>query len=377
MANIQKRNNKWRARVSFFDSRHKRRFLSKTFNTKTEAKKWSIDQEQKRNTNQIIVDNNKTLVDYYFDWYKTFKEPILSNATKRRYVATGNVLKRYWGNARLKDITFLDYQKFLNKMGSKGKFRTVQKVHRQTRASIVKAKQMHEIEDNFTDGATVSGQDGKDPNDKFLELEDMQKLLKQCFTFSGLDEINYAMIATSLLTGLRFEEVIGLTWDNIDWKNKELTVDKSYSQVDKEFQPTKNKTSMRTIAINDDLVNLLQKVKAAQLEFLGKSEKNNPNNFIFLSHTGNINSNAAVNKSLKTLSKHLGIKDITFHGLRHTHASYLLSMGISIQYVSKRLGHKNISITQQVYAHLLESKEDEEAKKTKKILGNISDVTKM
>ena len=66
--------------------------------------------------------------------------------------------------------------------------------------------------------------------------------------------------------------------------------------------------------------------------------------------------------TFKNILQQLGIKEL-LHMLRHTHCSYLLAKGISIYYISKRLGHKNISVTTEVYSHLLEEtyKEDEKA----------------
>ena len=76
--------------------------------------------------------------------------------------------------------------------------------------------------------------------------------------------------------------------------------------------------------------------------------------------------NNAVNKRLKVYCNNLGIKEITSHALRHTHCSYLLAKGISIYYISKRLGHKNISVTTEVYSHLLEETYKEEDEKQRK-----------
>ena len=78
--------------------------------------------------------------------------------------------------------------------------------------------------------------------------------------------------------------------------------------------------------------------------------------------------NNAVNKRLKVYCNNLGIKEITSHALRHTHCSYLLAKGISIYYISKRLGHKNISVTTEVYSHLLEETYKEEDEKATQII---------
>lgn len=62
---------------------------------------------------------------------------------------------------------------------------------------------------------------------------------------------------------------------------------------------------------------------------------------------------------------------VSIHGLRHSHASYLLSKGINIAYISKRLGHANISITQSIYIHLLNEQALKEEQKTIDMLNNI------
>lgn len=75
-----------------------------------------------------------------------------------------------------------------------------------------------------------------------------------------------------------------------------------------------------------------------------------------------------VERHLKELLDYLGLPQITVHGLRHSHASYLLYKGVSINYVSARLGHANTAITQLVYAHMLPEEQDNEAEKTVKLL---------
>ena len=73
-------------------------------------------------------------------------------------------------------------------------------------------------------------------------------------------------------------------------------------------------------------------------------------------------SNAAVNKTLGKLCDVLNTDKRTSHSLRHTHCSFLLSQGISIYYISKRLGHKNIDTTLKHYSHLLEDQYKTESK---------------
>lgn len=81
-------------------------------------------------------------------------------------------------------------------------------------------------------------------------------------------------------------------------------------------------------------------------------------------------SHRAVEKSFKHALRRLSISEgKTLHSLRHTHCSYLLGNGVSIYYISQRLGHKNISITTKVYSHLLKDHYEEDNDKTLILLG--------
>ncbi|WP_172885122.1 tyrosine-type recombinase/integrase, partial [Lentilactobacillus buchneri] len=64
-------------------------------------------------------------------------------------------------------------------------------------------------------------------------------------------------------------------------------------------------------------------------------------------------------------------KRITFHGLRHTHASFLISKGVTDQYVARRLGHENTVVTRTTYAHLFKDKQTEEEDKTVELLNQV------
>jgi len=89
--------------------------------------------------------------------------------------------------------------------------------------------------------------------------------------------------------------------------------------------------------------------------------KRSDDKIFMLSHT-------AVNKVFKKLKAHIGISDdITPYALRHTHASYLISKQIPIEYISKRLGHANISITLDIYTHLLDEHKKIQGQKVREL----------
>lgn len=162
------------------------------------------------------------------------------------------------------------------------------------------------------------------------------------------------IILISIKTGLRYSEVIGLTWDCLNFNKNTITINKTWDAVvTRSFQPTKNESSNRTITVDKITLSYMKQLHDRQIE-----KGFNFNNLVFSKDGKQPPSNNSVNTSLERLIKRAGINTkITHHGLRHTHASSLLFNNINIKYISKRLGHANVSITLNIYSHIIEEME--------------------
>lgn len=125
---------------------------------------------------------------------------------------------------------------------------------------------------------------------------------------------------------------------------------------------TKTKSSIRKIAIDEQTVFKLK-------EYLKLHEFKN-NQPIFMNKKDHILVSAEINKSLTNKLESLNIPRITFHGLRHTHASILLYKGVSVLSVSRRLGHSNITTTQSTYLHIIRELQSQDQDKIISILDN-------
>ena len=154
-----------------------------------------------------------------------------------------------------------------------------------------------------------------------------------------------------MYTGARFGECLGLTWDCIDFENEKIRIEKGFDyQFTNDFTEGKTKSSKRTIDVSIKLLNWLKELPQAH-------------SFVFERVSNN-----AVNKSLqKALIRAKIKKRVTFHALRHTHASILLAKGVQLLTVSRRLGHADPNITLQTYAHILDEMKDSESDKIKQI----------
>ncbi|MEE8823690.1 tyrosine recombinase XerC [Lentilactobacillus sunkii] len=373
MASIYKRGKGWAVRISYRDNGQKKRLNKSGFKTRPSAKAWAVDQESRLNHGGPAKYSQDTLVEYFQYWFDTFKAPRLAPATYRRYMATKNVLDHYFHNQKVSSIDFMQYQKFINDFGQTHTKATVEKVHNQTRGAIKKAYQMHQIPQDFTEGAAISGLNGKRADEKYLDVDDMKKLLTYCEQhIEHITDVSKAMIVAGLLTGMRYEELIGLTWDCVDFDEQTVTVNKAYIYTDQEFGPTKNEQSKRIIKVDGELIDILKQWQDIVNAFIAKNAYLNPKDFVFYGRYRSVISNKRANTALRMICRELHLeKEISFHGLRHTHASYLISQGVSLQYIAKRLGHKNTIVTQTVYAHLLQSSQTEQEDKTVSIFDKL------
>ncbi|WP_195332179.1 site-specific integrase [Weissella cibaria] len=194
-----------------------------------------------------------------------------------------------------------------------------------------------------------------DKGDNFLNATDFTKL--QDFLYSKTNEMQarpfYLMALVALETGARLGEVQALTKKDIT--DNHITINKAYSSSTHKVTDPKTKSSVRTIAISKRLSAVLSNFfKTTGQDNLIENKMNT----------------ARVSLEMQDLVREADIQPIHFHGLRHSHVSYLLHNGVDIDYVSKRVGHANVSVTLQIYAHMLKEKELAQDELTLHVLDN-------
>lgn len=167
-------------------------------------------------------------------------------------------------------------------------------------------------------------------------------------------------------TGLRRGEALALTWDDLDAKNKLLTVNKAVKRGDKGqyIGTTKNTSSVRTITIDDNTIQILKSWKSEQAKHLLGFGFNaiHPNQLMFSKYKDNtaLNNMAPRNALLKICNR-FNLPMMNIHGFRHTHCSLLFEAGVPIKDVMERLGHSDIQTTMNIYTHVTENSKNESA----------------
>jgi integrase len=167
-----------------------------------------------------------------------------------------------------------------------------------------------------------------------------------------------AMVA--LFTGMRLGEVLALRWSCVDLDAKVIKVREALEDTKAHgtrFKAPKSRAGRRDISVPDILVDVLRGHRRAQLELRMKLGTGRlPDDALLFANLqgaplrpGNASSDWSEDAPA------LGVPGVTFHGLRHTHASQLIAAGIDIVTVSKRLGHAKPSVTLAIYAHLFDT----------------------
>jgi len=167
----------------------------------------------------------------------------------------------------------------------------------------------------------------------------------------------YGVVAmVALFGGLRLGEVLALRWTNVDLDRKVIRVCETLEQTKAfgiRFKAPKSKAGKRDVTMPDILVEALHEHRKAQLELrlqlgIGKLPDDAP---LFATVEGRPLSTIDVSCEWGRFAGRIGMPEITFHALRHTHASQLIDAGVDIATISKRLGHATPGITLNVYAH--------------------------
>jgi len=326
------------------------------FRSKGEAQTEAEEIERRLKHGETIFLEAIPFEEYFQKWYKRYKNG-LEKQTLRHYKYTHGYIKDHFLDKAIQKITRDDYQDFLNELGKKYSKETTSKVHSHIKDSIDYALEDGLVQIDFTRKVSITGKPGKNKHEKFLHLEESEKLYNELFNRLDLGLSYYACLLL-LVSGLRYEELVGLTRNDFNFKNNTISVNKTWGynkNMQEGFGPTKNEQSVRTIGIDPDVMKEFKKL------FLKMPD--NIHRLAFFSATSKykVITNTAVNKSLKKTLDDLGIENkITPHGLRHTHASSLIFKKAAISFISERLGHSNPDITYRRYSHVIKELKDQD-----------------
>lgn len=318
--------------------------------------------------NTIILKSKITMGELLNEWLKNSKE-LWSPKTYNANVRWCSVINKVIGHIKLQDLNVKILEEFYAEIRQNTTYsdRTKQVFYTVINTALKKAVLWRYITIN--------------PN-SFIEKPKIRKKEIQCYSPNDVkklldilqnEPLKYkALIYLALDSGARRGEIVGLTWEDIDFDRKTLRINKSV-QYTKELgifeKSTKTQTSDRTIFISDITISVLKQFRVEQLEKQMKlANKWGHSKRIFTTNIGEDMHPDTPSKILEKLIRKYELKRISFHGLRHTSISLQISSGIQAQIISKRAGHSSITTTHSIYSHFFENEFQDVANKMNNIL---------
>lgn len=297
----------------------------------------------------MLEDINNTILfcDYYRQWIDVYKKGAIRDATMSKYLMTQKWVVRLAPKLKVSELTRTVYQQLLNDYAKEHERQTTLDFHHQLKGAILDAVDEGLIARDPTRKAIIKGKPPRVKKIKYLNQFELHTLIAH---LDIKDKPNWDwFILLVAKTGMRFSEALAITPADFDFARQTLSISKTWDyKGDGGFLPTKNKSSVRKIQIDWQIVvkfsELIKNMPEDEPIFVGKDK-------IY---------NSTVNDVLTRHCKACEISVISIHGLRHTHASLLLFAGVSIASVARRLGHASMTTTQKTYLHIIQELENKD-----------------
>jgi integrase len=255
------------------------------------------------------------------------------------------------GHHRLNDLTQPHVDAMMRTMTDKGLSpRTVQYARGILRAALTYAVRARLVDHNAAQYAKPPTRQQSERH--YLTAAQSQLLLG---TAQEHDPELAPLVTVALYTGLRIGELAGLRWQDVDLTGRRLQVRQTVYWIRGEygFGEPKTKKSARTLTLPRPAVAALQEQHDRQA-FLRKQAAHRWRDFdlVFSSVLGTPVDNSNVDRRLRTLLDQAGLPKGGFHMLRHSCASLMVAQGIALRTVMEQLGHSQMSLTSDLYAHV-------------------------
>lgn len=293
------------------------------------------------------MDKTSLFCEYYAQWIEVYKKGAIRDATLNKYLMSQKWVEKLLPSVTIAEITRTVYQQLLNDYAKEHERQTTLDFHHQLKGAILDAVDEGLIPRDPTRKAIIKGKTPRIKKIKYLNQFELHTLIAD---LEIKDTPNWDwFILLVAKTGMRFSEALAITPEDFDFARQMLSISKTWDyKGDGGFLPTKNKSSVRKIQIDWQIV-----VKFSEL-----TKSLPPDKPIFVGDKKIYNS--TVNDVLTRHCKACGISEISIHGLRHTHASLLLFAGVSIASVARRLGHASMTTTQKTYLHIIQELENKD-----------------
>ena len=323
------------------------------FGLKREAQQACAEVTRQIEAGEVRGGADKTVEDWLREWIDRRERDGLRTATVaiyRRYIDRDIVPGL--GTVKLRALRRHHVDGFLQQLLRAGRgVTTVHRIHAVISSALTLAYRLDLVSMNAASGVTL-------PRERTEKLRPWEPAQVREFLQVASQHRLRPVYELVVRTGLRRGEIAGLRWEDVDLDARRLVVRQQRVQVDTVVVTNHAKTDHgqdRRVTLDEVVVAELRAWRGQQdtdRQLFGSAYRDD--GWVFTYEDGRPLHPYYISDVFRRLVRQADLPHLTFHGLRHEHASLLLSAGVSITAVSKRLGHSSASITSDLYSHLLD-----------------------
>lgn len=357
----------------------RKRLYKSGFLRKKDAEAAAAKAESARRTNALVMPQKTTFKEFAEEWLAEYSRIGRKPSTIRSKHYYIRVWNQYFGAVPIQQITEKLYQSSLFSLADKYSPDTIPNLHAAARLIFKEARRRKVIHEDPSEFAVIPKPPASIVEDDdiphYLEKQELQDFLTAAGKRSRRDFIFFTFLA---YTGVRIGEALSLMWDDIDFEQKTIRINKTLyepkcSHKSCCFLPPKTKSSRRIIDADDYLLSLLHEEKASitaiRREIPSWHEyPGHPEGLVFpsLRHPGMPTLHHAIMYRIKKILELMPNPPkchITPHVFRHTNTSLMAEAGIPLDEIQARLGHSNDATTRRIYLHVTKARKKASAEK--------------
>ncbi|MGP6139615.1 tyrosine-type recombinase/integrase [Jeotgalibaca sp. A127] len=343
------------------------------FTTESKARKAGELKLSEMLTTLSIDDSDKLFADYYKEWMEAYKIGMSSPATDNMYKRVHRLVEQYFPNTKMKDISHIQVQRFVNDFAKNRTATTVRKNFNKLSMCLLHAFHNRVIPIDVTYNINISGQKSKPKETKFLHQSELKKLTNRLMDGISFADTERYFLLLQIATGRRIGEIMAVTYNTFNLDKKTLIINQNYDYLyTRQLKDTKNGVHT-TIELDERWIEFFKPFLLYKKKEMLQSKITNKHNLIFVDKYMQPVHYEDVNSLLEKFCLQCGFKTdngenkiITSHGIRHSVASNMLANGIDLMIVAEQLGDTPETI-QKVYAHVINEMRVNNMDKIKKL----------
>ncbi len=361
---IQRGERTWLVRVYLGrdSTTRKRRFLNKTIHgTKKDAQRYLNGVLRDRDTGALVTPSKITISEFLTRWLCDYAAGAVGPVTFASYRDIIRLhLAPALGDFPLQRITPQAIQGYFSRKLEQGLSSTTVRYH----AMILHEALKHAVKWGLLVRNPADMVDPPRRNRREMRVLDEEQV-RLFLAEAKRSSRYYSLYLAAITTGMRQGELLGLRWKDVNLGLGVASIQQTFYRLGGKplFKEPKTAKARRTIALLPVLIDILQRIREEHEEHrrrLGDGYEDN--GLVFCQRNGTpLHANDIVKRDFRRVLARAGLPRIRFHDLRHCHATLLLQQGVHPKVVQERLGHANISMTLDIYSHVVPGMQEKAA----------------